>query len=159
MRKKLSLCVPLFFLAGCAQQKQQMPDANYEMFAKVEVASDACLKSNFITAQEAGQAHSNISLFLSSWAYDYVRYSNILAQGHEELKKIKITQEGCNLLRAKIYQYNIEVQRYQKQMEMAAQQKALADQQALQSIQNMQNTLPKTTYCNQIGTQTICNSY
>ncbi|MBJ2574477.1 hypothetical protein JF999_24830, partial [Salmonella enterica subsp. enterica serovar Typhimurium] len=55
MRKKLSLCVPLFFLAGCAQQKQQMPDANYEKFAKVEVASDACLKANFITAQEAGQ--------------------------------------------------------------------------------------------------------
>jgi hypothetical protein len=44
-------------------------------------------------------------------------------------------------LRAKIYQDNIEAQRYQKQMEMAAQQKALADQQALQSIQNMQNTL------------------
>ncbi|EAA3583959.1 TPA: hypothetical protein ACJ6S4_28185, partial [Klebsiella pneumoniae] len=74
-------------------------------------------------------------------------------------KKIKITQEGCNLLRAKIYQDTIEAQRYQKQMEMAAQQKAIADQQALQSIQNMQNTLPKTTYCNQIGTQTICNSY
>lgn len=88
MRKTLLLCVPLFLLAGCAQQKQQMPDANYEKFAKVEVASDACLKSNFITAQEAGQAHSNISLFLSSWAYDYVRYSNLLAQGHEEVKKI-----------------------------------------------------------------------
>ena len=159
MRKTLLLCVPLSLLAGCAQQKQQMPDANYEKFAKVEVASDACLNSNFITAQEGGQAHSNISLFLSSWTYDYVRYSNLLAQGHQDVKKIKITQEGCNLLRAKIYQDTIEAQRYEKQMEIAVQQKAVADQQALQSIQNMQSTSPKTTYCNQIGTQTICNSY
>ncbi|MTE68870.1 hypothetical protein F9B01_25460, partial [Escherichia coli] len=68
-----------------------MPDANYEKFAKVEVASDACLKSNFITAQEAGQAHSNISLFLSSWTYDYVRYSNLLAQGHAS---VNVTQVG-----------------------------------------------------------------
>ncbi|MGV0217881.1 hypothetical protein A9T60_023825 (plasmid) [Salmonella enterica subsp. enterica serovar Hadar] len=77
----------VFLLAGCAQTKPQMPDANYEKFAKVEVASDACLNSNFITAQEAGQAHSNISLFLSSWTYDYVRYSNLLAQGHQDVKK------------------------------------------------------------------------
>lgn len=28
-----------------------------------------------------------------------------------------------------------------------------------QSMQNIQNSRPKTTYCNQYGTQTICNSY
>ncbi len=162
MKKSHLLYATLICLAGCAQQKQQMPQMpfdNYERFAKVQVATDACLKSNLITAQEAGQSNANISMFLSSWAYNSNHYSNRLEEWRKELEKIKVTQEICNSLRAKIYQDTIEVQRHQEQAEMYLQQQAIARQRALQSIQNMQNTLPKTTYCNRIGTQTICNSY
>ena len=163
------LYATLICLAGCAQQKQQMPQTaqtaqtaqmpfdNYERFAKVQTLTDACLKSNLITAQEAGQSNANISMFLSSWAYNSNHYSSRLEEWRKEVEKIKVTQEVCNSLRAKIYQDTIEAQRYQKQVEMHLQQQA--EQRALRSIQNMQNTLPKTTYCNSIGTQTICNSY
>lgn len=159
MKKSHLLYATLICLSGCAQQKQQMPYDNYESFAKVQVATDACLKSNLITAQEAGQSNANIAMFLRSWAYDSNHYSNRLEEWRKEVERIKVTQEVCNSLRAKIYQDTIEAQRYQKQVEMYLQQQTIAEQQALQSIQNMQNTLPKTTYCNRIGTQTICNSY
>ena len=163
MKKSHLLYATLICLAGCAQQKQQMPQGeqmpfdNYERFAQVQVATDACLKSNLITAQEAGQSNANISMFLSSWAYNSNHYSSRLEEWRKEVEKTKVTQEVCNSLRAIIYQDTIEAQRYQRQVEMHLQQQA--EQRALQSIQNMQNTLPKTTYCNTIGTQTFCNSY
>ena len=165
MKKSHLLYATLICLAGCAQQKQQMPQTaqtaqmpfdNYERFAKVQVATDACLKSNLITAQEAGQSNANISMFLSSWAYNRNHYSSRLEEWRKEMEKTKVTQELCNSLRAKIYQDTIEAQRYQKKVEMYLQQKAIEKQQAIQSIQS---TLPKTTYCNTIGTQTFCNSY
>ena len=165
MKKSHLLYATLICLAGCAQQKQQMPQTaqmpfdNYERFAKVQTLTDACLKSNLITAQEAGQSNANISMFLSSWAYNSNHYSSRLEEWRKEVEKIKVTQEVCNSLRAKIYQDTIETQRYQKQVEMHLQQQAIKEQRALRSIQNMQNTLPKTTYCNTIGTQTFCNSY
>lgn len=159
MKKRLLLCASLIFLVGCASKRQIMPEANYKRFAATEVAVDTCLKANYISYQEAGQAHSNVSIFLSSWAYDPVRYSNLLAQASQMASKLTVTQSNCNIIRAKIYQDTLEAQRYQHQLEIASQQRAIADQQALQSIQNMQNNLPKTTYCNQYGTQTICNSY
>ena len=165
MKKSHLLYATLICLAGCAQQKQQMPQTaqtaqmpfdNYERFAKVQVATDACLKSNLITAQEAGQSNANISMFLSSWAYNSNHYLDRLEVWRKEVEKTKVTQEVCNSLRAKIYQDTIEAQRYQKKVEMYLQQKAIEKQQAIQSIQS---TLPKTTYCNTIGTQTFCNSY
>lgn len=162
MKKSHLLYAALICLAGCAQQEQQMPQTaqmpfdNYENFAKVQVATDACLKSNLITAQEAGQSNANISMFLSSWAYNRNHYSSRLEEWRKEMEKTKVTQELCNSLRAKIYQDTIEAQRYQKKVEMYLQQKAIEKQQAIQSIQS---TLPKTTYCNTIGTQTFCNSY
>lgn len=165
MKKSHLLYATLICLAGCAQQKQQMPQMpqmpfdNYERFAKVQVATDACLKSNLITAQEAGQSNANISMFLSSWAYNSNHYSSRLEEWRKEVEKTKVTQEVCNSLRAKIYQDTIEVQRHQEQVEMYLQQQAIQRQRAIQPIQNMQNTLPKTTYCNTIGTQTFCNSY
>lgn len=165
MKKSHLLYATLICLAGCAQQKQQMPQEaqmpfdNYERFATVQVATDACLKSNLITAQEAGQSNANISMFLSSWAYNSNLYSSRLEKLRKEVEKRKITQEVCNSLRAQIYQDTIEAQRYQRQVEMHLQQQAIEEQRALRSIQDMQNTLPKTTYCNRIGTQTICNSY
>lgn len=162
MKKSHLLYAALICLAGCAQQEQQMPQTaqmpfdNYENFAKVQVATDACLKSNLITAQEAGQSNANISMFLSSWAYNRNHYSSRLEEWRKEMEKTKVTQELCNSLRAKIYQDTIEAQRYQKKVEMYLQQRAIEKQQAIQSIQS---TLPKTTYCNTIGTQTFCNSY
>ena len=168
MKKSLLLYATLICLAGCAQHKQQMPQTaqtaqmpfdNYERFAKVQTLTDACLKSNLITAQEAGQSNANISMFLSSWAYNSNHYLDRLEVWRKEVEKTKVTQEVCNSLRAKIYQDTIEVQRHQEQVEMYLQQQAIQRQRAIQPIQNMQNTLPKTTYCNSIGTQTICNSY
>ena len=162
MKKSHLLYATLICLAGCAQQEQQraqMPFDNYERFAKVQVATDASLKLNLSTAQEAGQSNANISMFLSSWAYNSNHYLDRLEVWRKEVEKTKVTQEVCNSLRAKIYQDTIEVQRHQEQVEMYLQQQAIQRQRAIQPIQNMQNTLPKTTYCNSIGTQTICNSY
>ena len=140
MKKSHLLYATLICLAGCAQQ---MPFDNYERFAKIQVATDACLKSNLITAQEAGQSNANISMFLSSWTYNSNHYSSRLEEWRKEAERNKVTQEVCNSLRAKIYQDTIEAQRYQNQVEIYLQQQAI----------------PKTTYCNSIGTQTICNSY
>ncbi|TDX09593.1 hypothetical protein EDF88_5008 [Buttiauxella sp. BIGb0552] len=156
MKKELLLCLPLIFIAGCAQQKQQMPEQHYKQFSVVTVATNACLKENYITPQEAGQSHANVALFLNSWTYDPVRFSAILAQTESSLKPSDINQENCNILKAKIYQDTIEAQRYQEQAQAAAQQRAIANQQAVQS---MQNSMPKTTYCNRIGTQVFCNTY
>lgn len=43
---------------------------------------------------------------------------------------------------------------YQQQQLAAQQQQALS-----QSLQTLQNSMPKTTYCNKIGWQTVCNTY
>lgn len=159
MKKITCLYTSLIFLAGCASQKQSMPEENYNQFASMEVAADACLKANYLTYQETGQAHSDISILLNSWSYDAVKYSNLLMRGAQIANTNKLTQANCNITRAKIYQYTLEVQRYQQQLQIASQQRAIADQQALQYLQNSQNSLPKTTYCNRYGTQTICNTY
>jgi hypothetical protein len=43
---------------------------------------------------------------------------------------------------------------YQQQQLAAQQQQALS-----QSLQTIQNSMPKTTYCNKVGWQTVCNTY
>lgn len=158
VRRKLLLST-LLILVGCAQQKPQMPDGLYEDFAKVQVSTDGCLQANFITPEEAGQSKYNIDFFLGRFTYDPVRYSALLADGYESIKKGTITQEGCNLVRATIYQMTMVEQNLQRQDEIRMQQQAVATQRSLQALENMQYNSPKTTYCNRFGTQTICSTY
>lgn len=137
-------------LSGCASK---MPEDVYNKLALKDVLTSLCLQNNFINYQQAGQERSNISYFLSTWSYDRNNYQTWYSAHMSQYSTAGgVTESTCNELNAQIYTDTMEAQ--------ANRQQRQADIQGLnQSIQNMNNSMPKTTFCNRYGTQVMCSTY
>ncbi len=142
-------------VSGCATQKQQMPYENYQKIALYEVAADKCVALGFMDVQTAATAKNFLARDLNSWSYDPMLYQNAYAE------KVKMA-DATPPQKAQCDSYAVGIAQRQQNEQTAYQQQQLAAQQQQaysQTMQAIQNATPKTTYCNKIGWQTVCNTY
>lgn len=142
-------------LVGCATPKPTIPYANYQRIATFDVSADKCVSLGFMDYQIAAAAKNFDARDLNSWTYDPVIYQAAFAQMAAGAEKTPPTKAQCDSFAVAIVQRQQQEQRSYQQQQLAAQQ-----QQALsQSLQTIQNSMPKTTWCNKVGWQTVCNTY
>lgn len=142
----LSLALALA-LTGCATQRPQMTEHQYDMFAKGWAGVHHCTTEGFIDAPTAARArtyavtamnqYSFDSALLDSKAKDQITYGERPSQ--QDCRSLAATVEG-------------------RRQQIENQNASAAIQQ--QEAQNMINATKSTkTYCNKIGTQILCNSF
>lgn len=153
--KKLIIAVCVLVLSGCAIQKEPMPLANYHDISYRDVAVDQCVTLGFMNYQLAAAAKNFNAQDLNSWSYDPVLYQNAYAESVKQVNAKPLQKADCERFNIAITQRQLNNQQaYQQQLLAAQQQQAMS-----QSMMAMENARPKTTYCNKVGNQTVCNRY
>ncbi|VTN14340.1 Uncharacterised protein [Raoultella terrigena] len=155
MIKKAAVLSLGLVLVGCAVQKQQMPLDVYQKLAVREALADKCVSLGFMDFQTAASAKNFDARDLNSWAYDPVIYQTYFSKTSEAMQSTPVDKSICD-------RYSVSIAQRQQQEQTAYQQQQLAAQQQQaysQTMQAIQNAAPKTTYCNKIGWQTVCNTY
>lgn len=142
-------------LVGCATPKPTIPYANYQRIATMDVGANKCVSLGFMDYQTAASARNFAAADLNSWTYDPVFYQTTFAELTAGAEKKPPTKSECEGLAVYVTQRVQQQQQSYQQQQLALQQQ----QQLNQSLQNIQNSMPKTTYCNKIGWQTVCNTY
>ncbi|MFQ1682658.1 hypothetical protein ACK08B_22705 [Pantoea dispersa] len=155
MKSILAVVGLSLLLAGCATQKATIPYQYYEQIAFKEVGANKCLSQGYMDLQTAAAAKNFAAVDLNSWTYDPVVYQSVYSGVVSKTANQQVPKEVCESFAIAT------VQRQQQQQQAYQQQQiALQQQQAYtQTMQAIQNAAPKTTYCNKIGYQTVCNTY
>ena len=142
-------------LAGCVVQKQQMPANYYDQFAARDFLANKCASLGAMDYQLAAAAKNYNARDLNSWAYDPMLLQSSFSRMTTVLGNTNPTKDQCSSFAIMIAQRLQNDQSAYQQKQLAAQQ-----QQAFsESMQAIRNSAPKTTYCNKIGGQTVCNTY
>ena len=142
-------------LVGCAQPKPTIPYENYQRIALMDAGASKCVSLGFMDYQTAAAAKNFAGADLNSWTYDPVFYQTTFSGLMAGAEKAPPSKSQCESLAVYVTQRVQQQQAAYQQQQLAAQKQ----QQLNQSLQNMQNSMPKTTYCNKIGWQTVCNTY
>lgn len=151
MRSLISLCTAAL-LMGCASAppppKQAMSDNQYKELARDWVQVQKCGQSGMLSPAAASVAESYVRIEINSYLYDRPRFKEAV----EAVQGVP-AQEHCNAVA-------IFVAGKQRQAQEATAANA-ASNAAMQSLTNQLYNFGKsnTTYCNSIGTQTICSRY
>lgn len=151
MKKALFLLIPSFALFGCTYQAPVLKENQYNQYATAMVVLDKCYHSGYIDAEKTALGKRYLNSTISKFAYN--KYT--LDRKYNEFKKqyesnYPLSEERANCK-------NLELAVVQRKQEIDINNKHVEDQRKI--INDTLNTIPKTTYCNQIGTQTFCNSY
>lgn len=131
-------------LTGCAAPKQNMLPGEYDEVARMQHGITQCATTGYIDPTTAAQGLA----FVSVVAKEKVYSSDILRGKVNALNGVSLSNQECNRIALLI------ARRQQQLGQQNAAQRA--DQQMLNNLFNNQ---PKQTYCNQIGTQTLCSTY
>lgn len=144
-------------LAGCTTPKPTIPYQNYQLIAGWEVVSNKCVSLGFMDYQTAAAAKNFAAQDLNSWTYDPMIYQSVYAGLNAQVESAKepISKQLCDSFAVSIAQRQQRAQQAYQQQQIAMQKQQIFNQE----MQNIQNSMPKTTYCNKIGWQTVCNTY
>lgn len=147
MKKIYFIVLIGLFLSGCATHKPPLADNQYTAFATQLMSIQKCVADGYMTPDVGARGQQYSMANLNTWQFDQNYFLNRAKQIESSINP---SQADCNTMAMNIVQIKnqIDAQNEQAQRDAAA-------------WQNMQNTLNqnKTTYCNKIGTQTICNTY
>ena len=147
MRSLISFCTAAL-LVGCASApKPVMPEENYRFFAQKWAALNICGFAGQMPAELAAFGKSHLMSWVSSWTFDVVRMdamSRTYAQPPSEQLCNQISMDAAGWRQAV---QNANVANAQTQ----------ANQQQWMNLINSNRSAQ--TYCNSIGTQTICSRY
>lgn len=135
------------FLSGCATQKPPLADNQYTAFATQLISIMKCVNSGYMTPDVGARGQQYSMANLNTWQVDQ---NYFMSRAQQIGNSVNPSQGDCNMLAMNIVQTKNQID--------AQNQQAAQEAQAWQNLQNQQQQ-NKTTYCNQIGTQTICNSY
>ncbi|UXY09921.1 hypothetical protein N7922_18980 [Kosakonia sp. ML.JS2a] len=155
MKYPLVVVIAAATLVGCATQKPTIPYQNYRRIAVQEVAANKCAELGYMDFQVAAAAKNFAAQDLNSWTYDPVVYRSVFATVAASAATNPPGKSQCDAFSVSVIQRNQQQQQAYQQQQLALQQQ----QQINQSMQTLQSTMPKTTYCNKIGWQTVCNTY
>lgn len=152
---RIAMSSHLIWLAGCATSSPVLTEDLYERSAFRIALSERCATGGMMDANTAAAGSSMVQEGVAQFAYDPVRLQKLTNDVSREMQNTPITQAHCNA-------WAYEIARGQ-QSRAQAQARAAADAAAVnaaaQSMQSIQQSLPKTTYCNRFGTQVTCNTY
>lgn len=148
---KIIITALVLLLSGCATEKQDMPFANYEGFALNEAIINKCVAQGDMDYNTAATGKNIVAQRLNSWRYDPVIYQNVL---NGQIAKFSggVSKEDCNTK-------GMDIAQSAQQIQQAYEQERIQQANISQLNQTLQNMQPKTTYCNRIGTQVLCNTY
>ncbi|MGY5958149.1 Lipoprotein [Kosakonia sp. BK9b] len=155
MKHPFLIVMAATLFVGCAAQKRTIPVQNYQLIAAQEVAANKCAELGYMDFQVAAAAKNFAAQALNSWAYDPQAYQSAFANMTSRAAVAPPTKSQCDAFSVSVIQHSQQQQQAYQQQQLALQQQ----QQLNQSLQAIQNAAPKTTYCNKIGWQTVCNTY
>ncbi|WP_319050413.1 hypothetical protein [Pseudomonas aeruginosa] len=146
--KRLSLVlIAGSLLSGCATQKPPLSDSQYTAFSTMLVGIHKCVSNGYMPPDTGARGQQYTMANLNTWQFDQ---NYFMSRAKQIADSVNPSQGECNTLAMNIMQRKNQID--------AQNQQAAQDAQAWQNLQN-QIEQNKTTYCNQIGTQTICNRY
>lgn len=134
-------------LNGCATQKPPLADNQYTAFATQLISIMKCVNSGYMQPDIGARGQQYSMANLNSWQFDQ---NHFMSRAKQVGDSVNPSQGDCNTLAMNIVQTRNKIDAHNEQV--------ARETQAWQNQQNYQNQ-NKTTYCNKIGTQTICNSY
>lgn len=161
-KHNLLLVIPAFLLQACSTTPAPMlSDYQYQQFGAFFAAIDRCGVLGYTSPEVVSYGKIQMSNQLNSYRYYPERLRSVMTEFGSGLDKELIGADSskdprmtkiCNGLAMRVADM-----RQQQQINAA---NAQAEQQAMQNtIQSLQNSTPKTTYCNSFGTQTSCTTY
>lgn len=147
MKNAIFMGIAFFLLSGCAVQKPLLADDQYTAFATQLMSIQKCVADGIMTPEIGARGQQYSMANLNTWQFDRTYFLNRAKQIESSVKP---SQADCNTMAMNIVQVKNQIDAQNDQAQRDA-----------EAWQNMQNTLNqnKTTYCNKIGTQTICNTY
>ena len=147
MSKLMTTLILASVLAGCATQKPQMTDTQYEMFAKGWAALHHCSANGYIDPAATARGRIYAASTMNRYSFDGALMDS---KAHDQIKyATQPSQQECRSLAA-----SIEGRRQQIEN-----QNATAEIQQREAQNMINTTKPANTYCNKIGTQVLCNSF
>lgn len=134
-------------LSGCATQKPPLADYQYSAFATQLIGIHKCVASGYMAPDIGARGQQYSMANLNTWQYDQ---NYFMSRAKQIADSVSPSQSDCNTMAMSIAQTKNQIDAHNEQV--------ARETQAWQDLQNHQQQ-NKTTYCNRIGTQTICNSY
>lgn len=147
--KKLALILATLAMSGCVI-KQPATEREYTGYAGLSAKLRACNASGEIPTSTAAAGMTLIQNQMNArFTYDanYLQNRINYYSQPEQLEEIS-RKVSCSDMALKITQVQQEI--------ATSNQQAAAQNQA---IQNFNNSVPKTTFCNRYGTMVTCNTY
>lgn len=145
----------LFMLMGCAAEKKEMPMQYYHDIAMRDAVVDSCVTHGWMPYAVAASAKNFNAADLNSWRYNPSLLQSTAAEVQQSVSIRPPVKADCEHLVVSVLQ-----RQQQQQQDYQQQQLALKQQEVFnQSMQNMQNSMPRTTYCHRSGSHTVCNTY
>lgn len=131
--------LPTIFLQGCASP---MPDGHYSNLGRLYAGVEYCYKNDEMDVYSASDTQDAIRYVLSTWKYDNTRFNNTVNQYNQ-------MQFDCKDIKLTAYQITSRV----------SERKESNIENTKQLNSNLNDNRIKNTFCNKIGTQTICSTY
>ena len=147
MKKIIFVLVAGSLLSGCVTQKPSLAENQYTAFATLLTGIHKCVVTGYVTPEVGARAQSYAEGNLNTYQFNLEVLKSRVTQVADNVNP---SQGDCNTLAMQVAQRKNQIDANNEQVAREAQ--------AWKDLSNSQNQ-NKTTYCNKIGTQTICNSY
>jgi len=147
MKKVIFALVAGSLLSGCVTQKPSLADNQYTAFATLLTGIHKCVMTGYVSPEVGARAQSYAEGNLNTYQFNLEVLKSRVTQVADNVNP---SQGDCNTLAMQVAQRKNQIDANNEQVAREAQ--------AWKDLSDSQNK-NKTTYCNQIGTQTICNSY
>lgn len=147
MKKVIFVLVAGSLLSGCVTQNPPLSDDQYTAFATLLTGIHKCVVTGYVTPEVGARAQSYAEGNLNTYQFNFEVLKSRISRVADTVNP---SQGDCNTLAMQVAQRKNQIDANNEQVAREAQ--------AWKNLSDSQNQ-NKTTYCNKIGTQTICNSY
>lgn len=144
LKKLIVVAVVLASMQGCALNKPPLDAAGYDSLVTQIVMTQRCTEAGYMSPDMGALGMHYLVEALNSYTYDDQTFGHQLSSKAQTLQP---TIAQCNNMAMLIASVRDRI--------AANNQAAQASQQAWQQYQN---SLPKYTFCKQVGTQTFCTT-
>ena len=143
MRVLTIILVSVVLTACAATPKPTMSDEDYTKYAKVYLDIYSCNLKGWITPDTAASGKLILDMYVSRYSFDSEMFNRRVSW--LDKRESKPSQEYCN----------------KTAFEIQTEKQRLAKIRESDNVPSQQIVVPqiRNTYCNRIGTQTICNTY
>ncbi|MDE1172954.1 MAG: hypothetical protein PW790_04655 [Parvibaculaceae bacterium] len=147
MKKTIAILLGGILLQGCTStvEKPKLAENQYNSFSAALVAVQKCVASGYISPETGAFGRTYTIESLNTWNFDSQLMDGYIKR---DFANIQLSQADCNTLAMSIVE---------KRNQLAARNEQM--RQNAEAQRDLENSMPKNTTCNTIGTQTFCNSY